>query len=397
MHILLAGHGCVTSKGSRVSSFGSHRVLFLVEKGASLDRTLFNVILQRILSKKTEAEVEAEINELIALPSSTLVSAQHIPTQMNHHLPAAAEVLTHQERQDLKVELEKLDLESSESRLSWELLEHVITPALEEFQHDRILKIDTFGYERRDMIHREYLLGNRFTLDVGIDFSKILRDVTAMHSSSLNHGDLNNDHILFIRLTAGSETHHKVSFTFLMEILTKPRIFVFCQQNRKRQADEATQVDCSSALDADASANPSNSLKIMQVVPLFRQPDQSDENFLGAGDFLLQYSAIHAGYTTVMHNCSFVLPDPQQGFLICKAPALFLIVDDTHQMNWRLRLIGGPYGNEHTLCKLCILCMAAAPKRPRLDSTRLTHGPPSHQPTRGRTYCQCNVPKFAHV
>ena len=47
---------------------------------------------------------------------------------------------------------------------------------------------------------------------------------------------------------------------------------------------------------------------------------------------------------------------------------------------------------------------AAVPKRRRLDSTRLTHGPTLHHPprgsfreARGSTNFQCNVSKYAHV
>ena len=224
MHIFLAGHGFVSSKGSRVSSFGAHRFLFLVEKGATFDRTLFNVIVQRILSKKTVAEIEAEINVLIALPSSTLVSTQNRPT---HNVPpvlTALEAMTHPQRQALMRKLEELDIESCESRLSWELLEHKITPAPDALGHNRILKINYLGYETRDMIHRQYLSGDRFTLNVGFDLNKIRRDVDAMHSSNQTHGIVNNDHVFFIRPTVRIKTDQSLSFTLLMEVLETPNL-----------------------------------------------------------------------------------------------------------------------------------------------------------------------------
>ena len=121
--------------------FRSTPVFIPCWKVANFDITLFNVILQRVLSKKSEAEVEAEINELIALPSSTFVSAQHRLTLIIPPLTTGLEALTHLQRQELMGVLEGLDFESSESRLSWELLEHRITPAPELLEyHSRILK-----------------------------------------------------------------------------------------------------------------------------------------------------------------------------------------------------------------------------------------------------------------
>lgn len=308
MHIFLMGHGCATSKGARVSSFGAHRILFLVEKGATFDRSLFNVILKLILTKKTEAEVEAAINDLIALPSSTLVSAQHRSTKIIHPGPpviSALESMSYPQRQALMEVLETLDEESTESHLSWELLEHRITSASTALAHKRILQIESFGYKRLTMVHRDYLLdNNKFTLEIGMDFKKISRSVIAMRSSSQEHGIMGNDHILFIHPTSGNRTDHALSFTLLMDVLKNLRIFIFC--GRKRRPDEETQDGESPASGTGDPEDPRNELNIAHILSIFRQPDENDEIFVGASEFLAKYSTYQKYTLDLPEACTLV-------------------------------------------------------------------------------------------
>ena len=265
-----------------------------------------------------------KINELIALPSSTFVSAQHRSTLIIPPLTTGLEALTHLQRQELMLVLEGLDFESSESRLSWELLEHRITPALELLeQHSRILKNSKFGYERRDMLHREYLQGNRFTLIIGIEKNRLHRDVNEMHSSNQTHGMMKNDHILCISPVSCEETDKSLSFTLLMEVLKSLRIFIFCKPNRKRrleaEAVEETQREGSSDLGTNVSATPENDIEIVEFLPIFREPTGGRTDFCGcqrSSGQTFWISAVHAGPSAIMHNCSFVLPDPQRQFFI---------------------------------------------------------------------------------
>ena len=71
---------------------------------------------------------------------------------------------------------------------------------------------------------------------------------------------------------------------------------------------------------------------------------------------------------------------------------------------WRADVAQSSTASRHCHVQNFHIFFAAVPKRRRLDSTRLTHGPTLHHPprgsfreARGSTYFQCNVSKYAHV
>jgi hypothetical protein len=67
--LLLAGHGLVTSRGSRVDS-GAHRFAFVAERGALFCLTAYNIIISKFLASKSSEEIELALQDLISLPSS---------------------------------------------------------------------------------------------------------------------------------------------------------------------------------------------------------------------------------------------------------------------------------------------------------------------------------------
>ena len=267
-------HGeTLSSKGARIS-FGGHRFLFLVAKGAVLGISHLNLVLQKVLSKITEAEVKAEIADLIALPTSTLVSSKHRPQTMNYPYPTASQLLDHSERQIMQSTLDMLDIQATESCNSWELLEHRISAAHEILNHHLVLQATThFGYECLEMIHPEFLSGNRSTLEISVDFKKINRDVTILHSAGQIQGILNDDHILYICPTNGGDPKYYVSYTSFLKVLKSLRLLVFCQRSLKRKAPAEDSSNSASETSSDSSLQ-EDSLTVVNVVPVIR--DDSD-------------------------------------------------------------------------------------------------------------------------
>lgn len=244
---LLVGHGSVSAKKT-IIDVGNYNVILPVKIGDKLCLTAHNMIVYNLTSTNTPDELFYELKKLENLPSTTSVAKANTKLLDKNFNVNLGEHLV---RERLEKLLQEAEMEALDSHKAWELLEHKISPALENLISNKAYIPSRFNksYQEFQLLYSDFINKAKSglptaTLAIFINCDKIKAQVEYLKANKLFNDKLSNDQTIYMMPYGINNEQPTLFLSEIIKLLPSTHIIIKQFKTGNIFTPEKTEVQC---------------------------------------------------------------------------------------------------------------------------------------------------------